>query len=241
VITALPRSVLVLAAALLIAAPAADASGRPPLELSAVAGAGVDWETAEASPVRLVAGLRLSDPVIDIRITGDCGLPWEPSIRGDADFTILNSRFVRAGLAFSAWVRAYGSAATETGTLVHGRVELGPRVAALSAAGGFSSRSTYFPAIAGTLHDSFPWARLGIASRPVEQACIELAISSDGPLALWLRTSFELSAWWRLPSGVQLEGLLASRYSDLFTLTAYLDGFDARASVLVPLAARRPS
>jgi hypothetical protein len=241
VITTLPRSVLFLAAALLLAPPAADAAGRPGLELSAVAGAGVDCETAESSPARLLAGLRVSDPVVDLRITADCGVPWEPSLRGDADFTILDARFLRAGFAVSAWVRAYGSAATETGALFNGRVEIGPRVAALSAAGGFSTRSTYVPAIAGTLRDSFPWARVGIASRPVEQARFELAVSSDGPLALWLRTSFELSAWWRLPSGVRLEGLLAARYSDLFTLTAYLDGFDARASVLVPLAARRPS
>lgn len=198
----------------------------------------MDWETAEASPVRLLSGLRLSDPVIDLRITADLGIPWEPSVRGDAGFTAWNARFLRLGLSFAGWVRAWRTAATETGTRVDARAEIGPRVAALSASGGFESRSTYFPAIASTLRDSYPWARVGFCSRPVERARLELAVSSDGPLALWLRTSFELTAWWRLPCGLELEGMLAARYSDLFTLTAYLDGFDARARVIVPLGER---
>ncbi len=220
-----------LAAILLLAArPFAAAAG-----VSLVAGAGVDWETAESSPARLLAGLRLSDPVIDLRITADCGLPWEPSVRVDAGFTAWDGRLLRLGISFSWWLRAWASAATEAGTLVHARAEIGPRIASLSAAGGFAARSTFYPAVAATLRDSYPWARVGVCSRPLEQARFELAVSSDGALALWLRTSFELSAWWRLPCGLELEGLLAARYTDLFTLTSYLDGFDARAVLLVPL------
>ncbi len=232
-------AILVVCAALALVAPAAEGRpGRGP-ELSAIAGAGVDWETAEASPARLLAGLRLSDPVLDLRLTADCGIPWEPSLRGDAAFTAVDSRFVRLGVTFAGWVRAWGIAATETGTLVNGSIEVGPRAAAMSAAAGLSTRSTWVPAAAVMLRDSFPWARVGLCSHPVEQARLELAVSSDGPLALWLRTSLELSAWWRLPGGLELEGMLAARYSDLFTLTAYLDGFDVRAWVIIPLDGRR--
>jgi hypothetical protein len=234
------RTLFVLCAVLALAAPAAGGLPGSGLELSAIAGAGVDWQTAEASPARLLAGLRLSDPVLDLRLTADCGMPWEPSLRGEAAFTAVDSRFVRLGMAFAGWVRAWGSAATETGTLVNGRIEIGPRAAALSASAGLSTRSTRVPAAAVTLRDSFPWARVGMASRPVERARVELAVSSDGPLALWLRTSFELSCTWTLPGGVRLEGMAAARYSDLFTLTAYLDGFDARAWAVIPLAGVAP-
>lgn len=219
----------------LLAGPACAAG----IELSLLAGAGVDWETAEGSPARLLAGVRLSDPVLDLRLSADLGIPWEPSVRGEADFTAWDARFLRLGLSFAGWVRAWGSAATETGTRVRARAEIGPRVAALSAAGGFESRSTYYAAIASTLRDSYPWARVGLCSRPTEQVRLELAVSSDGPLALWLRTSVELSAWWRLPGGLELEGLFAARYSDLFTLTAYLDGVDARAQLIIPLGRER--
>lgn len=229
-------NLLVACAALALAAPAAGCLPGSGPELSVIAGAGVDWETAEASPARLLAGLRLSDPVLDLRVTADCGIPWEPSLRGEAAFTVVDSRFVRLGMTFAGWVRAWGSVATETGTLVKGSVEIGPRAAALSASAGHSTRGTWVPAAAVTLRDSFPWARVGVASRPVEGARVELAVSSDGPLALWLRTSFELSGTWTLPCGVRLEGMAAARYSDLFTLTAYLDGFDLRAWAVIPLA-----
>ena len=221
---------------LTLSAASGSAAGNPVADISAIAGAGFDSETAEESPFRLLAGLRLSDPVIDLRLAADCGLPWEPSVRVDAGFSVIDASFLRLGIRFAGWVRAYGTAATETGTLVSGSAEIGPRLLALAAAGGFSTRSTYYPSIAGRLGDSFPWARVGVATRPATQARIELAVTSDSPLAIWLRTSFELSGWWELGSGVRIEGLLAARYSDLFTLTAYLDGFDMRAAVLVPLA-----
>ena len=231
-----------LALLLLLASPAvpASATGNAVADIWALAGAGFDSETAEESPFRLLAGLRLSDPVIDLRLSADCGLPWEPSARLDAGFAVIDTAFLRLGIRFAGWVRAYGTAATETGTLVAGSTEIGPRVLALAAAGGFSARNTYYPAIAGRLSDSFPWARVGVASRPVEQARFELAVTSDGPLAFWLRTSFELSGSWRFPTGVRIGGMLAARYTDFFTLTAHLDGFDARATVVLPITGGAP-
>ncbi|HSV92482.1 MAG TPA: hypothetical protein VLH81_05380, partial [Desulfobacterales bacterium] len=118
--------------------------------------------------------------------------------------------------------------------------EAGSRLVALSIAGGLSTRSTRFAAIDDVFEDIVPWARLGVAARPVAPARFELAIASDSALALWLRTSFELTGSWSFASGARIEALLAARYSDFFTLTGYLDGFEVRAIVVVPIAGGRP-
>jgi hypothetical protein len=219
--------------------PRAAATGQE-ARLGAVLGLGFDWETAEYSPTRCLVGLDLWSPRLGMALVADLGIPWEPSFVLSFDVLVLDFDRVRLGLDARWWVRAYGDIAVEGGASTGLRAEIGSRLLALSIAGGLSARSTRFTAIDDVFKDVVPWARLGTALRPVEAARFELAIASDSALALWLRTSFELSGSWRFPSGLRLEGLLAARYSDFFTLTACLDGFDARATVVVPIAGGAP-
>jgi hypothetical protein len=142
---------------------------------------------------------------------------------------------LRVAVLCRSWLRAWADTGSESGVNVGARAEVGPRFLALTAAGGFAVRLTRYTAIGESLRDSFPWARVGVAWRPIPASWFELAIGSDAPLALWLRTSFELSGSWRLASGIGIEGLLAARYSDFFTLTSLLDGCDVRVAVLIPL------
>lgn len=206
------------------------------IELTAVAGLGFDWETAESSPTRFTLGLSLTGPVLELSLLADCGIPWEPSIALRVEMLAVDLDALRVAVLCGSWLRAWAEAGSETGVNVGGRAEIGPRFLALAAAGGLAIRLTRYPAIGESLGDSFPWARLGVAWRPVPVSWFELAIGSDSPLALWLRTSFELSGSWRLASGIGIEGLLAARYSDFFTLTSLLDGFDVRLAVLIPIA-----
>ncbi len=226
---------LFLMAFTLLALPAAGAQPGA-VQVAAVIGLGVDWETAEYSPGRCMLGLSLSDQAAAATLVADCGIPWEPSVRIVVDRAVLDLGLLRLGVDARGWVRACADVAAEMGVAVGARAEIGPRLLALSAAGAISARHTQFEAIDGPLDDIVPLARLGVAWRPIEPARFELAIASDSPLALWLRTSFELSGSWTLASGIRIEGLLAARYSDFFTLTGYLDGFDARAAVFLPIA-----
>jgi hypothetical protein len=225
-------------AAFLLLAPAA-ATGQE-ARLGAVLGLGFDWETAEYSPTRCIVGLDLWSPRLGAALAADLGIPWEPSAALSVDVLVLDLDRVRLGLDARWWMRAYADVAVEGGASTGLRAEIGSRLLALSIAGGISTRLTRFTAIDDAFEDVVPWARLGAALRPIEAARFELAIASDSALALWLRTSFELSGSWRFPSGLRIEGLLAARYSDFFTLTAHLDGFDARATVVVPIARGTP-
>jgi hypothetical protein len=223
-----------IAAALCLRAPfGADAES---VELAAVAGLGFDWETAESSPTRLTLGLSLSDHVLDMSLLADCGVPWEPSIGLRVEMLAVDLEALRVAVLCGTWLRLWADAGSESGVNVGARAEVGPRFLALAAAGGIAVRLTRHPAIGASLRDSFPWARVGVAWRPIPPSWFELAIGSDAPLALWLRTSFELSGSWKLASGVGIEGLLAARYTDFFTLTSLLDGFDVRVAVLIPIA-----
>jgi hypothetical protein len=223
---------------LLLPSPARELPLRT-LDLTAVTGAGLDMETAEESPVRLIAGVDLAYGSLDLSLIADCGLPWEPSARLDADLSLLDRRIIRLGVSGRAWWRAYGSLAQEAGCGLGARMELGPPSFAFTAAGGLSALTTEYAAIGESLTDSVPWARMGVTFSPARAGRYELAVSSDSALALWLRTSFELSGSWTLASGARIEGLLAARYTDLFTLTAYLDGFEARALLFIPVRGRR--
>jgi hypothetical protein len=219
--------------------PPAAAAGQD-ARLGAVLGLGFDWETAEYSPTRCLVGLDLWSPRLRTALVADIGIPWEPSAALSFDVLMLDLDWIRIGIDARWWMRAYGDIAFEGGASTGVRSEIGSRLIALSIAGGMSSRLTRFTAIDDPLEDAVPWARLGVALRPVETARFELAIASDSSLALWLRTSFELSGSWRFPSGLRMEGLLAARYSDFFTLTAHLDGFDARATVVLPITGGAP-
>ncbi len=219
--------------------PPAAATGQD-ARLGVLLGLGFDWETAEYSPTRCRVGLDLWSPRLGMALVADLGIPWEPSASLSIDVLLLDLDWIRLGIDERWWMRAYGDIAVEGGASTGVRAEIGSRLLALSIAGGMASRSTRFTAIDDAFTDIVPWARLGAALRPVDAARFELAIASDSPLALWLRTSFELTGSWRFPSGMRIEGLLAARYSDFFTLTAHLDGFDARASVVLPLAGGRP-
>jgi hypothetical protein len=222
---------------LLLGSPAATARDA---RLGAVLGLGFDWETAEYSPTRGLLGLDVSSPRLGAALFADCGIPWEPSAALSVDILVLDLDWIRLGLDARWWMRAYGDIAVEGGASTGLRVETGFRLVALSIAVGLSARSTRFAAIDDVFEDIVPWARLGVAARPAAPARFELAIASDSALALWLRTSFELTGSWRFASGARIEGLLAARYSDFFTLTGYLDGFEARAIVVVPIGGDGP-
>jgi len=226
-----------LAMFLLLASPAA--TGRD-ARLGAVLGLGFDWETAEYSPTRGLLGLDVSSPRIRAALVADCGIPWEPSAALTVDILVLDLDWIRLGLGARGWMRAYGDIAVEGGASTGMLAEVGSRLLALSVAGGISTRSTRFAAIYDVLEDIVPWARVGVAGRPVAPARFEFAIASDSALALWLRTSFELTGSWSFASGARIEGLLAARYSDFFTLTGYLDGFEVRTIVVVPIAGGAP-
>lgn len=216
------------------------AAGGQAAGLDAVLGLGFDGETAEYSPARVLLGLDLSSPRQRVRLLADCGIPWEPYAAVTVDLLMLDLDWLRIGVDARWWMRAYADTAVEGGTSAGLRAELGSRLIALSIAGGLSLRSTRFTAIDDVFDDFVPWARLGAACRPAVPARLEIAVTSDSPLALWLRTSFELSGSWRFDSGVRIEGLLAARYSDFFTLSGYLDGFDARALVVLPIVKGSP-
>ena len=218
----------------------APAAGAQAAAIDALLGLGFDWETAEYSPTRCLLGLDLSSPRQRVTLLADCGIPWEPSATITVDILMVDLAWLRLGIDARWWMRAYADTALEGGTSAGLRAELGSRLIALSIAGGLSLRGTRFTAIDDVFDDIVPWARLGAACRPVAPARFEIAISSDSPLALWLRTSFELSGSWRFDSGVRIEGLLAARYTDFFTLSGYLDGFDARAVVVLPIAGGAP-
>lgn len=226
----------VLVAMLLLAGPLA----AQPAVLGAGVGLGFDRETGEESPTRIVLGLELDHPRLRSALVADCGIPWEPSASLSLDVLLLDRDALRLALDARFWLRAYGDLAVEGGAAAGVGVEAGPRRVSVALAGGIGTRSTRFAAIDDVLGDVVPWARLGAVARPVDAARLAVAIGSDAPLALWLRTSFELSGSWRFPSGVRIEGLLAARYSDFFTLTAHLDSLDARAFVVVPLAGGPP-
>ena len=226
-----------LMAFLLLGSPAAAGQDA---RLGVILGLGFDWETAEYSPTRCLVGLDLWSPRLEAALAADVGIPWEPSASLSFGLLMLDLDWIRIGIDARWWMRAYGDIAFEGGASTGVRAEIGSRLLALSIAGGVSSRLTRFAAIDDPLEDVVPWARLGAALRPVEAARFEIAIASDSPLALWLRTSFELSGSWRFPSGLRIEGLLAARYSDFFTLTAHLDGFDARAAVVLPITGGAP-
>jgi hypothetical protein len=219
--------------------PPAAAAGQD-ARLGAVLGLGFDWETAEYSPTRCLAGLDLWSPRLAGALVVDFGIPWEPSVTLSVDILMLDLDSIRLGVDARWWMRAYGDVAVEGGASTGLRAEIGSRLLALSIAGGLSTRSTRFTAIDDVFEDVVPRARLGAALRPVEAARFELAMASDSALALWLRTSFELTGAWSFASGARIEGLLAARYSDFFTLTAHLDGFDARAMVVLPIAGGAP-
>jgi hypothetical protein len=227
---------MILLTLLMLMAPATPGEARPlpRPELSVLGGLGCDLETAEDSPFRCLAGMDLLLGALDLRLLADCGVPWEPSSSIRADLSVIDRRALRLSLDGQAWLRRYSQRALERGYDVGARVELGRAVAFL-AAGGWAGLSTVFPAAGVTLADANPWARLGVVVRPSAPARFELAIVSDSSLSLWLRTSFELSASWRARSGLRVEGLVAARYSDFFTFTAYPDGLQAQALVLVPL------
>lgn len=232
-VTPLLFSILLLGAA---AVHGQDAAPGHAAILGAVAGIGFDHETGEASPTRALLGLELESPRLRGSLVADCGIPWEPSAMLALEVLLLDLDLVRIGLDARLWMRAFADVAVERGATTGVGIELGPRRIALAAAGGLGTRATRFTAIGDVLEDVVPWARLGVVARPVDAARFGLAIGSDTPLALWLRTSFELSGSWRFPRGIRVDGLVAARYSDFFTLTAHLDGFDARLSVFLPVA-----
>jgi hypothetical protein len=210
------------------------------LELSAVDGIGWDWETAENMPLRCLAGLGLSHGPLELTLFFDVGIPWEPAALFDASLAVLELDFLRFGPVGAAWSRDLGGTATETGMRIGARMELGPRILALTAGGGWSVQSTRFAVLTAPLADSAPWARLGIASWPMRSLRLELAMASDNSRAIWLRTSFEVSASWEALPGLRFDGQFALQYSDFFTLTSYLDGIETRLTLRVPIVRLPP-
>jgi len=217
----------------LIAAPRAHA--LPTAVISLFAGAAYDQETGESSPARGTVGLQVAYGSLVATSVVDCGFPWEPSLRMAADLSVLDVDAVRLVAVSGLSLRRYGSTALEAGFRLGAHAEIGPRNIAFSGAVGLSYLSTTYTAINDTLADWNPWARVGVLARPVAQAEIELDMATDSPLSLWARTSFELRGAWEFPSAVRLAGLVAIHYGDFFTLTACVDGFEARLECFLPL------
>lgn len=210
------------------------------MEFHSMTGLGFDWETAEDSPLRCLAGLGLSRGPLALTLALDAGLPWEPSVVLDAALTLAQLDLLRLEAAGAAWARAIGGTAWETGMRIGPRMELGPRFLSLAAAGGWTVQSTYYAAIGSRLGDSAPWAHLGIAWRPIDPVRLELSMASDPTGAYWLRTVFGLSGSWEPAPGCLLDVVFALHYSDFFTLTSCLDGLETRVRWRMPIG-RMPS
>lgn len=202
---------------------------------TAAGGLGFDGETAEEAPVRCLAAVGVVLGALETALSLETGLPWEPAASWDTRLTALDADLVRLAGLGGAWVRAVGTTAVEAGWRAGLALELGPRPLCLAAAAGGGRLSTWYAAPGTWLGDGSPWAHLGIACRPADGLRVELSMASDGTAAYWLRTVFALSGAWEPAPGFRLDGLLALHYSDFFTLTSYLDGFEARASWRMPV------
>jgi len=228
----------------LILLPAATAGAQTAPDasvgLTAIVGAAYDRETGEGSPARLITGLEMTYGPFGFRALADCGLPWEPSVRLDAEAAALDLSWLRVSAGLGLSYRAYAAFAQESGFRFGAQIELGPRFLSFSSAVGLAYLSTTYAAVGGPFTDWNPGARVGVVFRPVGPAQFELGITSDSPLSLWARTAFELRGSWELPSGVRFAGELALQYSDFFTLTSYIDGFRASLTCFLPLTGRGP-
>jgi hypothetical protein len=233
-VTARPKATLLLL--FLLFAPAfAMGTPKASISLTAVMGAAYDRETGESVPARGIAGLEINYGPFGLSAIVDCGLPWEPAARIDADATMFNFDIFRLSANLGFTFRSYEAFAAEYGFRMGARTEIGPRFLALTASGGVTFLSTAYAAIGGALADVNPWASIGILVRPVAPLQCELLITTDSPLALWARTSFELHGSWDFPSGSRISAAFALRYSDFFTLTSYIDGFQTTLLYSLPL------
>jgi hypothetical protein len=107
--------------------------------------------------------------------------------------------------------------------------------AAFMCGGGMAVAATRIASGAIWLVDIDPSARLGVRVSPDRNCAITLSLDSSSRVSLWLRTS--IVAAFRLfePSGGSIEIFGSLRYTDLFTLTACLDGWSIDFATVFPL------
>lgn len=152
-------------------------------------------------------------------------------------------RFCLIPEAFWRW-RSYGSSGFENcyGLVLNmeagrGRVSRG---SAFLASCGYAVLRSSYEYSSEKSRDIYPLLRLGYRYRPGPRLAFDLAISdfTDSDSATFLKTFLEFHTLLALRSAT-VDLKLCAKYSDFFTLTAYIDGFSVGFDLRWPLIPSR--